>query len=96
MFNNKIQNLINKHEKVIIFGNTCSGKSTLILELNEKEFPAISNKNQLQKFLKSSQKFSTIFCGDEDDVKKKISELGINTNSVGLIFAHPNFSYTKI
>lgn len=96
MFNNKIKNVINKHEKVIIFGNTCSGKSTLILELNEDEFPAINNKSQLQKFLKSRKKFSTTFCGDEDEVKSIVAKLGINTESVGLIFAHPNFSYTKI
>ncbi len=62
--------------------------------LNNK-IQAINNKSQLQEFLNSEQKFTTTFCGDEDEVKSIVAKLGINTKSIGLIFAHPNFSYTK-
>lgn len=91
-----ILNLVKEKEKIIIAGITCTGKSTLINELNEKEFPEIRNKNQMVKFLNGDEKFSTMFCLDTDEVSRKVKLYGINTDRVGLIFSNPDFTYSKI
>ena len=96
-YNKDISKIIENSNKILIAGNTCSGKSTLIEELKESEYPVIRNKKNFQDFIKSSSKFSTIILSDPEDINIKLSNLGIKRNNgVGIIYAHPDFSYTII
>lgn len=94
--NKNILEFVEKKRKIIVFGNTCSGKSTLIHELNGAEYPQIDSQKQLDAFLKSHKKFSTVFCADQDNIEMKMKEIGLKSGQVGIIFANPDFTYKKV
>lgn len=93
----EIEKIIESNDKVIIAGNACSGKSTLVEELKGKEFPEIRNHKNFNDFINSNCKFSTIFCPDTESINERLNVLEIKIESnIGVIFANPDFTYSKI
>ncbi len=74
---NFLKKIIDNYEKIIVFGATNVGKTTLIKTIKEKEFCEIRSAADLARFKKSNFKFATsFFCEENINKMKNMSKVG--------------------